>query len=348
MKLKVKVKIDKKLLEACTPFDYAFDGESCFEVPDFNAPIRDGSWSIGVIVGPSGSGKSTLLKDRYGITQDFIWDANLAIASQVDYEKLSAVGLSSVPTWCRPYHVLSTGEAFRARIAALIGENTSFDEFTSTIDRNVAKSCSNALQRYVRAKGIKGVVLCSCHEDIIEWLNPDWVFNTETGQLVSGRCLRRREPIEVIIEESSWREWENFRQHHYLTASISKSSRCFVARWDGKKVGFASAIAFPCGTVKNAWRGHRTVILPDYQGLGIGVRLSDWVADRFTSDECRYFSKTAHPRMGEYRERSELWKPTTKNKKARKDYKADRKTKESKYKKYHADRVCYSHEYVGK
>ena len=35
---------------------------------------------------------------------------------------------------------------------------------------------SHALQRYIRQKDLK-IVIASCHFDIIEWLQPDYVFN---------------------------------------------------------------------------------------------------------------------------------------------------------------------------
>ena len=57
-------------------------------------------------------------------------------------------------------------------------------------------------------------------------------------------------------------------------------------------------------------------MLPDFQGMGIGVRFSDTIAQIHLDQGHRYFSRTAHPRMGFYRETSELWKPTSKNKKS--------------------------------
>ena len=89
-------------------------------------------------------------------------------------------------------------------------------------------------------------------------------------------------------------------------------------------------------------------MLPDFQGLGLGVRISDAVAEIFKSSGHRYFSKTAHPRMGEYRNNSSLWKPTTKNGMSRQDYKRDGTKVTVEYSNKHADRVCYSHEYIGK
>ena len=105
-----------------------------------------------------------------------------------------------------------------------------------------------------------------------------------------------------------------------------------------------SVLAHPSGSVKNAWREHRTVVIPEFQGLGIGVRISDEIAKIIVGEGCRYFSKTAHPAMGEYRERSNFWFGTSKNKKLRKDYKS-KNIKGSNDFKRHANRVCYSHEF---
>jgi GNAT superfamily N-acetyltransferase len=112
-------------------------------------------------------------------------------------------------------------------------------------------------------------------------------------------------------------------------------------------VAFTAILAYPSGTVKNAWRGHRTVVLPEFQGLGIGVRISDAIGTIVKSFGGRYFSKTSSQRMGEYRNVSKLWKPTSKNEKKREDYSSDRINKESNYKHLHIDRVCYSHEFIG-
>jgi hypothetical protein len=88
-------------------------------------------------------------------------------------------------------------------------------------------------------------------------------------------------------------------------------------------------------------------VLPDYQGLGIGVRISDAVGEIITNAGGRYFSKTSNYRMGGYRENSASWRPTTKNRLARKDYNSSRVTKESGHKHKHAARVCFCHEYIG-
>jgi len=100
----------------------------------------------------------------------------------------------------------------------------------------------------------------------------------------------------------------------------------------------------PSGTVKNAWRGHRTVVLPDYQGLSIGVTFSNLIAQIHLDEGHKYYSKTSHPRMGNYRNESSLWKATSKNRVHRKDVKDGFNYKNHLY---DNKRLCFSHEYIG-
>jgi GNAT superfamily N-acetyltransferase len=343
--------------ELSRSFDYEFDGTTEFEPLEISPLDREASigneWGIGLIVGPSGSGKSTLLKE-FGNEEHNTWDSNKAVCSHfIDAkdaeERLSSVGFNTIPAWMRPYHVLSNGEQFRADLARRIKDGAVIDEFTSVVDRNVARSCSVALKKYVDKKGIKNLVFATCHYDIIDWLEPDWVYDTVSQTVESRRYLRRPE-IEVEVVPCSVEAWSMFSAHHYLSGDINKSSRCWLAIWNDQPVGFSSVIALPSGTIQNAWRGHRTVILPDFQGLGIGVRLSDAIGEIHVQEGKRYFSKTAHPRLGEYRENSPKWKATSKNGISRQDYNES----ESHRRKYswdllskHKDRVCYSHEYIG-
>lgn len=105
-----------------------------------------------------------------------------------------------------------------------------------------------------------------------------------------------------------------------------------------------ATIAMPNGYVKNAWRGHRLVILPDFQGMGIGVRFLEEVAKMHLKNDKRFYARTAHPRLGFYMNNSTLWKPTSKNKKLRTDVHYN-----NLYNNYYADdkRVCFSYEFIG-
>jgi GNAT superfamily N-acetyltransferase len=240
--------------------------------------------------------------------------------------------------------VLSTGECFRADLARTIGNGAVVDEYTSVVDRNVAVSASHALRRWVDESGARGMVFATCHRDVLPWLVPDWVIDLDTRAwaLRPRECLQRQGMV-VEIREATRAAWDMFRRYHYLNdGPLHPFARCYIASWDDRPVGFVASIPFPNGHLKKAWRGHRTVILPDFQGLGIGVRLSDAVADIHVRQGLRYFSKTSHPRMGRYRDASARWRPTSSNRtrrqaKARFGFRgADGGT----------DRLTWSHEYV--
>lgn len=349
MKLSAVVATDAIVEDISRSFDYPFDGESRTEIADL--PGLPSEYQIGLIVGPSGSGKSSLLK-TLGEPEPIEWSPGKAIASHFAdateaRDRLAATGLNSIPAWCRPFHVLSTGEQFRADLARRLKDGACIDEFTSVVDRNVAKSCSAAISRYVRERGLSRMVFATCHYDVIPWLSPDWVYDTATGVLAPRGSLRGKPTIRLDLLPCSSEAWPLFRQHHYLSATINRSSRCWIAVWGNTPVGFTSAIAFPNGYVPNAWREHRTVVLPDFQGMGMGVRIGDAIGAILSAEGKRYFSKTAHPRMGAYRDASPMWRPTSKNRKARPDYNHDRTTKEDAYRRFHAGRLTWSHEYIG-
>lgn len=155
---------------------------------DFGEMVKD-EWNIFLICGESGSGKSTILNEMFGGITPIKYDYGKAVISQFQdlseeeaCDLLQSVGLSSVPTWLRKPQELSNGEKARLDICKAIyeasksGKYIILDEFTSVVHRSVAKAMSFALQRYVRQKNLK-VVIASCHYDIIEWLQPDYVFN---------------------------------------------------------------------------------------------------------------------------------------------------------------------------
>lgn len=337
------VELDEVTASIVAPFDYTFTGETSFE--EWVPPTLPPDYTLGVIVGASGSGKSTLLRRMGRESTDLDWDASRSIAAQIgDAERFAAVGLNSVPTWCKPYHVLSTGEKFRADLARRIGEGVGIDEYTSTVDRTVAISASNSLRIWMGANDVRGVVIATCHRDVIPWLQPEWVIDLDTGTWSPDpeECLQRPELV-VEVHEAERPLWDVFAPHHYLSPTLHPFARCYVATLEGQAVAFGSAIPFPHGHIKRGWRETRTVTLPDAQGLGIGVRLSDWIAEAHVRGGYRYFSRTTHPRMGEYRERSEEWRPTSSNRKKQTP------PANGGWGRFGQDavRIAYSHEFVG-
>lgn len=344
--LESKIEMDEVTADLIRPFDYSSEGVEKF-YPYLLPEDLPQEFQLGVIVGASGTGKSTLLKE-FGSPEVMTWEPNKSIASHfptavVANEKFSAAGLMSVPTWVKPYNVLSNGERFRADLARSLKDGAVIDEFTSVIDRNVAKAASTSMSKYIRRNNIQRVVIATVHRDILEFLDPDWVIDTDKGEWTNGRWLCQPQ-LDITIYPAHNSIWSYFAPHHYLSETLNKASHSYVAVWEGQLVGFVSAMTYPSGTVKDAWREHRLVVHPDYQGFGFGPRISEAVAQHYFEQGKRYFSKTSHPRLGEYRDNSSTWKPTSKNHMKRKD--GVNNAHKLKWDLNH-DRWSYSHEYVG-
>jgi ABC-type glutathione transport system ATPase component len=191
--------------EVVGPFDVLGRLDELVSFTPWALPDLPESWGIGLIVGPSGSGKSLLIEELGGATPAPEWRDKHPIVEHFDPvdagDRLAAVGLNDVPTWCRPYRVLSNGQKFRADLARQIGDGAIIDEFTSVVSRPVAMSASNALRRWVRTSGTSRIVVASCHTDVEEWLQPDWVIDTETGEFRHEKVERRRWTNETLTAQ---------------------------------------------------------------------------------------------------------------------------------------------------
>ncbi len=269
---------------------------------------------------------------------------------------LTAVGFSSPPAWVKPYCVLSQGERFRCDLArALLSRRrVVFDEFTSVVDRTVARIGSAAVAKAVRRTPGRQFVAVTCHYDVAEWLEPDWVLDMagdcpdfrrgsdvpdcaasagENGTVpftarLQWRCLRRPS-LRLQLHRTSAGVWPLFARHHYLTAALNRSAHCYVGLldtvgWDqiaqqaqahheracnasngGPALAsslvppYISARPVAFAAVLNAigrrgvWRVSRLVVLPDYQGIGIGRAMLAAVADLYP----RLRITTSHPAM---------------------------------------------------
>ena len=160
--------------------------------------IEGKPWNVGLIVGGSGTGKSTIAKECFpdAYIKSFEYNAASVIddmpkgKSIKDIEKtFTNVGFSSPPSWLKPYDVLSNGEKMRVDLARCILEDKEivvFDEFTSVVNREVAKTASFAISKAVKRSGKKFIAV-SCHKDIIEWLEPDWLYDTDSKHFFIAR-----------------------------------------------------------------------------------------------------------------------------------------------------------------
>jgi len=303
-----------RLLQLCGMFDLAEAAHSRQEwTVNLDLPAE---WNIGLVVGPSGCGKSTIAHTLWPneIAPSWTWHVDKSIVDSFPQEMkirdvaelLSSVGFSSPPSWLRPFRVLSTGEQFRVTMARTLAEMNTLsvvDEFTSVIDRTVACIGSAAIAKTVRRRNQRFIAV-TCHEDVAEWLQPDWIFRPDVNTLARGSLQRPQIKLEVRRVHRD--AWQLFRKHHYLNTEIHVAAQCYAAFWRQKPVAFVAAMFFPHPRTR-MWREHRAVCLPDFQGVGIGTALSDYVASIYKR-ECRYVSITSHPAMMQSRMRAKNWK----------------------------------------
>lgn len=253
----------------------------------------DNDFSVGLILGASGSGKTTLAKKIYG---DDVFENHLIsektiidqLPDEMSYDEcanlLSGIGLTSVPCWIRPAYTLSNGQKARAEAAIAMTKNkdiTVIDEWTSVVDRTVAKVMSHCVQKHAR-KTNKKIVLLSCHYDVIEWLNPDWIIDCNQQKFIDRRLLsqndrKRKEQLSFDIREVDRSTWKSFSKYHYLSdilpGGIIKTFGIFCGK---NQIGFqcfANYVPRKTKTEKLIMHSNRTVIHPDYAGLGLGILL---------------------------------------------------------------------------
>lgn len=291
-------------------------------------PIEERDWSVGLIVGPSGSGKTTIMRDVFGEPKPLKWkgaavvdDFPAAMSIEDVSAACSAVGFSTIPAWLRPFALLSNGEQFRAKLARLLAESSEgdtivVDEFTSVVDRQVAQIGAHAVAKWVRRAADRRFVAVTCHYDVTDWLQPDWILEVSPGSTTfEWRSVLPRPQLDVTIARVSYAAWRLFAPFHYLTAELNRAAQCFVLFVDEQPAAFAGVLHRPHGKNKRIKGVSRLVTLPDWQGLGLAFVLVDAVAAAYTAQRFDVHTYPAHPSLIRAFDRSSKWqlrmKPAT-------------------------------------
>ena len=197
----------ERVLQVLRDFDMTI--EHAQESFSGSIDIEGKEWNVGLIVGASGTGKSTIAKEVFGnaYIRGYEYSSSSVLddmPADKDIKEIelafTSVGFASPPSWLKPYDVLSTGEKMRVDLARAILSNQGiicFDEFTSVVDRNVAKTSCIAVSNAIRHSN-KQFIAVTCHEDVVEWLQPDWVFCTDdmTSSFLYARALAASSPSE--------------------------------------------------------------------------------------------------------------------------------------------------------
>lgn len=294
-------------------------------------PALDDDWRVGLIVGPSGSGKSTIARQMFQseLYDGGSWAADRAVIDGLGDAPikeltglLTAVGFSSPPSWVKPYHVLSGGERFRCDLARALTVGCGpvaadralptvvFDEFTSVVDRNVARIGSAAIAKSLRGGNLQcRFVAVTCHYDVAEWLEPDWTIDMATRSFDRRRL--RRPAIDLRLFRCRRAAWRLFARHHYLSGALNPAAQCFLATWNNEAVTFCATVA-QYGQ-RNWRRISRVVTLPDYQGIGVGMRVAEAVANVHCDEGKRVSITASHPAVLAHCRRSKRWRTSRVN-----------------------------------
>lgn len=280
-------------------------------------PDLEDAWRIGAIVGPSGSGKTTIAREAFG-QETFLdpkWNPRRAIIDQLgDWpidslsRMLTSIGLGSVPMWLRPFHALSCGEQFRCGLVrALLNDAPLIvcDEFTNSLDRTLARNvCLSAARMLRRGDRVKRLVAVTSHRDVLRWLAPDWTLDMGDSSLHWRRL--RRPKLSFAVHRCHRSLWSRFARHHYLSGELSCAAKCFAAFEKGQPIAFCAVISM-LGRPE-IHRVTRLVTLPDFQGLGIGGRLLDRVAQAECEEGFRVRITTSHPALVRILDRAPNWR----------------------------------------
>lgn len=162
-----------------------------------------------------------------------------------------------------------------------------------------------------------------------------------------------REDIELSIYEftgdakQKMELWNIFKSHHYLSNDMNKASTVYLIYWGDTLIGIRTYLPMPSGTSKYSYRGSRLVLLPDYQNLGFGAKILEYLGEYYLSCGYKYFDRSSHLRLGRHWSNDPKWEPTSSNEKVSND---PGKTAHINFgaRDRELQRVAYSFEYMGK
>lgn len=112
-----------------------------------------------------------------------------------------------------------------------------------------------------------------------------------------------------------------------------------MGRIEGQPVCFFAVLHFPHARVKNFKRGHRLVVLPDFQGLGIGHKFSTEIAEMYKQNGFRFIITSSTKSLFKQRSKDKRWIVKS----------FGRKTKHSNLTEFESsgNKLTFSYEYIG-
>lgn len=93
-----------------------------------------------------------------------------------------------------------------------------------------------------------------------------------------------------------------------MNTSLNPSATCYGLFENNEMIAFCSIIHFPHPRAKNIKREHRLVVLPDYQGIGIGSMFSNVIAKMYKEKGYRFIATTSAKNLIKKRMKDCHWK----------------------------------------
>ncbi len=130
----------------------------------------------------------------------------------------------------------------------------------------------------------------------------------------------------IRIKHGERHLWKLFHPYHYMTSELHEDKSLasgasfftFYLVKDNIETLFGCVGVIPQISKIPARRFTRLVILPEFQGLGLVGPCIDHLSEYYHQKGIKIYSATFHPKLGHYREKSDLWMPSANNMKAHK------------------------------
>ena len=140
--------------------------------------------------------------------------------------------------------------------------------------------------------------------------------------------------IERVNKGNESKVWEFFRKYHYLSHDLSKAAECYIGLINDEIVSFCAVIQFPM--LKANKMIHRLVVIPDYQGIGIGIKFLNCISNLYDKKGWKVRLITSSPSLSFGLVKNKFWATTSKG-----------RVSEDKKRKTTRSRITYSFLYKG-
>lgn len=120
---------------------------------------------------------------------------------------------------------------------------------------------------------------------------------------------KNRPELALKIYETERKQdyWKMFSRYHYLSHSHNNAARVFIATLNDEICAYVSVLHFPHPLVKNLKKAHRIVVLPDYQGIGLGLKINEKIGDILHAEGSEYAITTSNPAFIHSMKKSPKW-----------------------------------------